>query len=68
MLRQYNFKINDKVKFNINGNELKGVITAIHTNNKIVRVRVIKHGRRCWHEWLRIKDIEINNEEEMDNE
>lgn len=59
MSREDYYKINDKVKFIINNETLSGVITSISPSRKIIRVRVIKHGRRCYHEWLKINQIRI---------
>lgn len=59
MSREDYYKINDKVKFIINNETLSGVITSISPNRKIIRVRVIKHGRRCYHEWLKINQIKL---------
>ncbi|WP_300382693.1 hypothetical protein [Clostridium sp.] len=57
-------KLKDNVRFKIGNEILCGVITSISSSGKIARVRVIKHGRRCYHEWLRIKDIKIDDMEE----
>lgn len=59
MSREDYYKINDKVKFIINNETLSGVITSISTSRKIIRVRVIKHGRRCYHEWLKVNQIKL---------
>ncbi|MBS6501860.1 MAG: hypothetical protein KH415_09545 [Clostridium sp.] len=59
MLEKCNCNIKDKVKFNIQDEPLTGIITSISPNGKIVRVRVIKHGRRCWHEWLKVNQIKL---------
>lgn len=49
--------LKDQVKVKIGNEVLDGIVTSISTSGKIVRVRIIKHGRRCYHEWLRIRDI-----------
>lgn len=59
MSREDYYKINDKVKFIINNETLSGVITSISPSRKIIRVRVIKQGRRCYHEWLKINQIKL---------
>lgn len=58
------FKINDLVEFNFKNEKLQGLIKFIHFNKKLVRVRVIKNGRRCWHEWIRINDLKSVNKME----
>lgn len=62
MLEKCDYRINDKVEFNIDNEILKGVITSISPSGRIVRVRVIKHGRRCYHEWLKINQIRLLGE------
>lgn len=60
-----NLKVKDKVKFKIGNEVLYGIVTSIGSSGRVARVRVIKQGRRCYHEWLRVKDIVIDNYEEM---
>lgn len=62
MLEKCDYRINDKVEFNIDNESLTGVITSISPSGRIVRVRVIKHGRRCHHEWLKINQIRLLGE------
>lgn len=57
MLKKIKVKLGDMVKFDFKEDELTGVVTAIHMNNKLVRVRVLKAGRRAWHEWLKPNKI-----------
>lgn len=57
-------KINDLVESNFKNERLQGLIKFIHLNKKLVRVRVIKNGRRCWHEWIRINDLKSVNKME----
>lgn len=59
MLEKCNYNIKDKVKFKIKDEPLTGIITSISSSGKIVRVRVIKYGRRCWHEWLKANQIKL---------
>ena len=53
------FKLKDQVKFKIGNEHLFGIVTSISPSGKIIRVRVIKHGRRCYHEWLKINQIKL---------
>lgn len=59
MFKKCNYNIKDKVKFKIKDESLNGIITSISPSGKIVRVRVIKHWRRCWHEWLKVNKIKL---------
>lgn len=59
MSEKCNYRIKDKVEFNIDNEHLTGVITSISLNGRIVRVRVIKHGRRSYHEWLKVNQIKL---------
>jgi hypothetical protein len=63
------FKLKDQVKFKIGNEYLFGIVTSISLSGKIARVRIIKHGRRCWHEWIKVNSIElIESREEAVNE
>lgn len=59
MPEKCDYRIKDKVKFNIKDELLTGIITSISPSGKIVRVRIIKHGQRCWHEWLKVNQIKL---------
>ena len=61
MFGKSSYKIKDKVEFSIGNENLTGIITSISPSGRIARVRVIKHGRRCYHEWLKINQIKLVN-------
>jgi len=59
MFGKSSYKIDDKVQFCIGNDNLTGIITSISPSGRIARVRVIKRGRRCYHEWLKINQIKL---------
>lgn len=59
MFRKDSYEIKDKVEFCIRNENLTGIITSISPSGRIARVRVIKHGRRCYHEWVKINQIKL---------
>ena len=54
-------KANDIVKFNFRGESIIGVVKW--TYKTIAKVRVLKNGKKLWHEYIKIKDL-VKLEEE----
>lgn len=54
-------KANDIVMFNFKGEKITGIVKW--TYRTIAKVRVLKNGKKLWHEYIKIKDL-VKLEEE----